>query len=102
MRLRDLLAQDAESEIEPRSFVFPDQANDFKQYSAANREAVFIAKPKCSSEGCNVLLFRNLKDIPGTMGNDMIVQRYIPNPLTLDNLKFDLRIYVVITNLACP
>jgi len=32
----------------------------------------------------------------------MIVQRYIPNPLTLDGLKFDLRIYVVITNLQEP
>ena len=36
------------------------------------------------------------------MGHEMVVQRYVANPLTLDGLKFDLRVYVLITNLAEP
>lgn len=31
------------------------------------------------------------------MGDNFVVQRYLDNPLLVDKLKFDLRVYVVIT-----
>jgi tubulin polyglutamylase TTLL5 len=39
----------------------------------------------------------NMHDIPRCQS--LIVSRYIANPLTIDSLKFDLRIYAVITSI---
>ena len=106
MALKNMLESEPSNEviesIEPRSFTLPQDNQQFVRYQSQKQDAVFIAKPKCASEGVNCLLFKNLNDIPRMMANDMIVQRYIPNPLTLDGLKFDLRIYVILVDLDQP
>lgn len=106
MTLRNLLVSEQHNEViesfEPKSFRLPQESQLFAQYQQIHRNATFIAKPKCGSEGNNCLLFKNLNDIPGVMANDMIVQRYIPDPLTLNGLKFDLRIYIVVVDLEQP
>jgi len=61
---------------------------------------VYIAKPVASSEGNSITLFKDLPDLPSLLSHSMVVQRYIHNPLLVDGLKFDLRVYVVVVGTA--
>lgn len=38
-------------------------------------------------------------EIPAHVREEMVVSRYISNPLLIDGIKFDLRVYVVITGI---
>ena len=50
-------------------------------------------KPEALSQGRGIFLTRNIEDLIN--GRKYVVQRYIKNPFLIDDLKFDLRIYVL-------
>lgn len=51
-------------------------------------------KPEAQSQGRGIFLTKNIEDIIN--GNKYVVQSYVNNPMLIDGLKFDLRIYVLL------
>jgi tubulin polyglutamylase TTLL5 len=56
----------------------------------------WILKPVGLSRGRGISLIRDLGDL--TYAQASVIQKYVENPLCLQQYKFDLRIYVVVTS----
>ena len=56
---------------------------------------LWIVKPHASSRGRGIFLLQDLTEIP--LDAVSVVCRYIENPYLIQGLKFDLRIYVLVT-----
>ena len=84
----------------PSTFIFPKDRDRFLIYQKKNDGATYIAKPLNGAQGNNITIFDTLDKVPATIAQSMVVQRYIDSPLLLNGLKFDLRIYVIITGVS--
>jgi len=79
----------------PESYVIPDQVEQFLDcYEKTNH--TWIVKPNASSQGKGIFLLHDLEDLPLTECS--VISRYIENPMLIQGLKFDLRIYVLVTS----
>jgi len=85
----------------PKTWLLPAEYGDFKKQfgdttskkKKLNRKT-FIAKPEASCQGKGIFLTRNLEDFDPQ--GHYVVQRYLHQPLLIENLKFDLRIYILL------
>ena len=77
----------------PKTWVLPGDYSDFK--SQINKKKIFIVKPEASSQGRGIFLIKKLDEI--NISERYVVQEYLGEPLLIDGLKFDLRIYVLVT-----
>jgi len=73
-----------------------------------NSDSVFIVKPCASSQGKGIFLTNKILEVSPIYTEtkvqkvilshvNMLVSQYIINPLTIDGLKFDFRIYVAVS-----
>ncbi|XP_043279120.1 tubulin polyglutamylase TTLL13-like isoform X2 [Venturia canescens] len=97
---KDLLARNLNRMLR----IFPKEYNFFPKtchgdavaYSKVRRSKTFIIKPETGCQGKGIYITKNLKDVRPY--DRMICQVYLSKPFLLDGLKFDLRVYALITS----
>lgn len=86
----------------PRTFLIPEESEQLQAYMKANDDRYYIAKPTDGAQGDGIILMKNFKDLPskayGSPYSGLVVQEYVSNPLLIDGKKFDLRLYLLISN----
>ncbi|XP_072222230.1 tubulin polyglutamylase TTLL5 isoform X2 [Leuresthes tenuis] len=79
----------------PQTFVLPSEYQEFRNCFAKDK-GPWIIKPVASSRGRGIYLVSNPNQI--SMDENILVSRYINNPLLIDEFKFDVRLYVLVTS----
>lgn len=85
----------SEYDFFPETYVIPEEYSEF-YHKFQNDKGNWIVKPCNSSQGKGIFLLDTLQNLPSVEG--CVVSRYIGEPLLINGLKFDLRIYVLVTS----
>ncbi|XP_043911267.1 tubulin polyglutamylase TTLL6 [Protopterus annectens] len=85
-----------EYNIFPKTWCLPADYGDFQAYIRVKKHKTYICKPDSGCQGRGIFVTKSTKDIKA--GEDMICQVYISKPFLIDEFKFDLRIYVLVTS----
>ena len=86
----------AEYDFFPRTWILPYEAGDVAKYLDGGKDRCVIIKPSGGAQGKGIYLTMTSKGIKPD--EDAVAQVYISRPLLIDGLKFDLRIYVLVTS----
>ncbi|CAK9115362.1 Tubulin polyglutamylase TTLL11 (Tubulin--tyrosine ligase-like protein 11) [Durusdinium trenchii] len=89
----------------PKSWLLPAEVDELCTWLDKHKSDTVIVKPEGGSQGDGIFLVQNSSDLRLKLsakphfgaGFGALAQRYLPDPLLLDGLKFDLRLYVVVT-----
>jgi hypothetical protein len=83
----------------PKTFILPQETALLLEEINRTPGLTYIAKPHNRSQGKGITVTRDMSTIYNKLEkySSLIVSHYIDNPLLINNLKFDLRIYVAIT-----
>lgn len=79
----------------PETFLMPEDRDALIAYAAANRGALFIAKPRRGTGGQNMAISRDAAQLAEK--HDVVVQRYIERPYLVDGRKGHVRLHGVVT-----
>ena len=78
----------------PKSFIWPEDEFDIKEYMKETKDFV-IAKPSSGTMGAGIVIIQKIEDLEKlTRDQEIIIQKYINNPLLLGerNRKVDFRV----------
>ena len=83
----------------PTTYSLP---HDYKRLIDENESSkkIYIVKPEADSQGRGIYLMRDIRTLKPT--DQCVVQKYIMTPYLINGLKFDLRIYVLLTGVNPP
>lgn len=82
----------------PKTWLLPGDFKAFKDQFNERKAKTFIIKPENSSQGKGIFLTRNYDWF--NPNEHYVAQRYLHKPYLIDGLKFDLRIYVLLTSVT--
>ena len=82
--------------ITPRTWQLPYEYNELKSFINKKKVVSMIVKPEGGAQGRGIFITRKLEDI--NSADHCVVQRYMRSPYLIDDFKFDLRIYVLVTS----
>ena len=86
----------------PETYLFPDQKEEiylkFKDYHY-NAKDVWLLKPARGLMALGIKIVDNYDTIKNYKHSSFLVSRYVMNPLLLNNKKFDMRAYILVTGM---
>lgn len=77
----------------PHTFILPEDYHEMMQTVRSDSEKMWMIKPVASSRGRGIRLMTNIDTIP----KRCLLSHYIDKPHLINNKKYDLRLYIVIT-----
>jgi len=86
----------------PETWTLPEDMPALEAAMRAKKKETFIVKPDTASQGDGIFLCQSFESLQSKLRvspdvRDLVVQRYISDTMLIDRLKFDLRIYVLVT-----